>query len=247
MTLTTYGVLREKLIANGYVPTSALRPGSYGWQFSDDPAAVVCIPQHGSNCEVPDAHKHTIASLNVLARDPKVRAAIVAVLAKHGIKGGPVRTDSAGNDAYLVRLDDEYSPPQSEEIERAFAVGGFIRNPRSGNESAIIRCDVEWRNGDLLTTPRAQLPGIADADTLRAIVSAVREVVMKYRPAEVEAHDNDWSKAREPSWKPYEPVQPERSSGLTAAERAVLQSGGKRALGHRETARLAALAADGAD
>lgn len=250
MTLNTYGALCEKLIENFYVPTSAIRPGAHGWHVADDPAAVVCIPRVGGACGVVGAEKLTVVTLNVLARDAKLRAAMVAVLATHGIKGGPIRTDSAGNDAYIVRWENDYYPPHSDEIEGAFAVGGWVKDisPFGRHESAIIRCDGEWRGGDLISTPRSALPSIEDEEQLKTIVSAVREVIVSHGPATVrEEPKNDWSKPSEPSWKPYEPVQPARATNLTAAERAVFQAGARSALSHREKARLDRLAASGAD
>lgn len=166
-----YGAVRENLLAGDYVPTSTTNPGGHGYKIADDAAAVMCIPQHGDSCGVPDAHQKNVVALTVTVRDAKIRAEIAVVLSKFGIGKGPVRLDSAGNETHVVRLDG-YGLPMSQaangEAEPAVALDSFYReNPTVLPESAIIRLDGTWRN-DLLSVPRAKLPALDD-DALKKL------------------------------------------------------------------------------
>ena len=102
------GSVRDKLIANGYVPTSATAPGSFGRRYIDDPAAVLCAPDR--QCGLEDYDGRAVLALTITVRDAKVRASILAVFAKHGVGDGPVRVASDGlTETHIVRPTNAYS------------------------------------------------------------------------------------------------------------------------------------------
>jgi hypothetical protein len=164
------GAVRDKLIANGYAPTSATSPGAaLGHRIIDDPAAVLLTPT--------DDAGRSVLALTITVRDKAIRAAILAVFAKHGVGKGPVRISSDGSEQFIVRPPSSYSlvmsrvskPAHGEQLP-AVALdakdyfdnrGGVVPPP-----SLIVRLSGNWPRGDLLTVARDALPTLDHEDRL---------------------------------------------------------------------------------
>ena len=157
---------------------------------------------------------------------------ILAALEKHGLASGPRRTDSAGNLTFPLRYD-EYSPMLSTksetvagEAEGAAIVETWDRaDARLPHVSAIVRLDGNWTNGDLLSTPRADLPCIDDAG-IAALLRDVNAVLpaapwvapVPYtddnRPPNLrEKNEPRWAKAKKSSGLPRQPERLRRLQG----------------------------------
>jgi hypothetical protein len=164
------GSVAQTLQANGYAPTSAIRPGKFGFRFSEDPAAVLTAPQRKSECGLDDFDKRRVLALTVTTRDPALRKAIVAILAKYGVGKGPVRVGSDGSETHVLQSDTAHAPLSKDNLPSAFgeiepaaaldSVSGEI------SESAFIPLSGTWKNGDLITVPRAKLPIVENIDAL---------------------------------------------------------------------------------
>jgi hypothetical protein len=180
MSITTLGAVAQKLIDNGFAPTSGLQPGAFDYKVADDPAAILCIPQRRSDCGLDDYDKRRVLALTVTVRDSKIRAQIAAILAKHGLGKGPIRTDSAGNETHILRCDS-YNAPTSQasavapgESSPAVALDAFHYSTKTGShDSAIVRLPGDWKNGDLLTVKRSALPTLADISGLFREIEAI--------------------------------------------------------------------------
>jgi hypothetical protein len=151
--MITYGATRAKLIENGFFACSAMRPDAkHNHALSEDIGAIKCISPRSF-----PAPSTNVVAVIITAVNKKRH---LAVLAKHGLAAGPCRTDSAGNLTYVLRYD-EYSPILSRQSEKldGEAEAAVILDSGSG----IIRLDGTWSNGDLLSTPRSDLPAIDNA------------------------------------------------------------------------------------
>jgi hypothetical protein len=144
----TLGAARERLIANGYTPVSALDPhervvAQHGPHVaSEHPPAVLCCALVLR--PIPD---HTLAT--------RVRA----LLEKRGLLLGPVRLGSDGVEMRPVRFSSLW--PLS-------ALGGSVYL----NNEGMVPLDAQWPQSDLLTVPYAKLPEIA-ADGAQALVQEI--------------------------------------------------------------------------
>ncbi len=171
--MITYGGTLDRLRELGFAPCASERPDApHSFRLSECVAAVKCVSPR-NNWQEPSRN---LVALVITAVDKK---RILAVLEKHGLASGPRRTDSAGNLTFPLRYD-EYSPMLSTksetvagEAEGAAIVETWDRaDARLPHVSAIVRLDGNWTNGDLLSTPRADLPCIDDA----GIAALLRDV-----------------------------------------------------------------------
>jgi hypothetical protein len=183
MSNTTHGATRAKLLENGYVPVAANRES--GFLASEEPAAVLVAPT--SDCKLEDFRKRQMVVLAVIARDSRIRAEIMKVLAAYGIGKSVYRVGSDGTEMYFVRFDS-LTPmtittnPATGEHEPAFAILSHAPvNPREFTTSALVRLDGKWVNGDLLATPREKLPGL-NSGQLDAIFKDVTDAIYKCAP-----------------------------------------------------------------
>jgi hypothetical protein len=159
------GEVRDRLLALGYAPTSAVAPGAHGHRIIDDPAAVLCVA---------DDDKRSVLALTITVRDKAIRAAILAVFAKHGVgKGCPVRVSSDGSETFIVR-PSPYRVPGSRtstnapgEHLPAVALDGKERPDPMGKfpVPTFVRLSGVWRQ-DLLTVAHDDLPQLDSESTL---------------------------------------------------------------------------------
>jgi hypothetical protein len=161
---TTLGATAALLKANGYTPRALNGDDSY--RFADDVAVVLCAPKSGGN----------LAALTVCVKDKAMRADVLALLARHGVGKGPVRTDSAGNETHVIALA-EYAPmlsrqskPFKDEDQPVLAFDCFTRMGLE-TASAVIRLDGIWR-ASLLDTPRDALPSL-DETAIEAVFAHI--------------------------------------------------------------------------
>lgn len=184
--LTTYGATRTRLQSLGYAPCSALNRGA-GWKGIDDPGAILLSPQHVDNAS-PDASDRQCVALIITTNDKDARSALIEVLAKHRLAGGPVRTDSAGGLTYLIRWDEREHALTRESAGLALSdlpavvlVGAEdIGTVGRDFASCTVAIGGDWKNSPL-STPRSKLPALDKATLdrvwydLTAIVSARAE------------------------------------------------------------------------
>jgi hypothetical protein len=187
----TYGAIRDRLLKNGYTPTSLINPGAHGPLVADEPAAVFLVSEYEKACGVADADKRNIVVITICARDKKARAEIAAVFSKHGLDSGPRRTDTMGNDSYVVRFDgrivfDRVASAVKGELDPAVILQGLYSDTRTRGERAshVLRLDGTWTNSTLLETPRSKLP-MVDLDALFKAVDALVGVAEPYVAAEL--------------------------------------------------------------
>jgi hypothetical protein len=132
----TLGATREKLIANGYVPVSALDPherviSQHGRHvMSEHPPAVLC-------------HALVLTPL----QDPTLDRRVRALLEKRGLLRGPVRLGSDGCEMRPVRFNDQRWP-----------LAALAERVVITNKPTVIPLDAQWPQGDLFGIPYAQLP-----------------------------------------------------------------------------------------
>jgi hypothetical protein len=131
----TLGAARERLIANGYVPVSALDPharvgAQYGPHMSEHLPAVLCC-----------------ALVLTPLQDPTLDRRVRALLEKRGLLRGPVRLGSDGGEMRPVRFNNQRWPLA------ALAERVVIKN-----QPTVIPLDALWPQGDLFGIPCAQLP-----------------------------------------------------------------------------------------
>jgi hypothetical protein len=182
----TYGATRDRLLKNGYTPTSLINPGAHGPIIADEPAAVFLVSEYGKACGVADADKRNVVVITICARDKKARAEIAAVFSKHGLDSGPRRTDTMGNGSYVVRFNgntvfDRATSAVKGELDPAVILQGLHSDTRTRDERAshVLRLDGTWTNSTLLETPRSKLPTV-DLDALFKEVEALLTVAEPY-------------------------------------------------------------------
>lgn len=169
----TFGSTASKLRANGYSPRALNGDDSY--RCADHAAVVLCSPRSGGS----------IAALTVCVRDKAVRADLVALLARHGVGKGPVRTDTAEYDAYIVSVASpmfsRQTNPYTSEVDPALAFDCLTRAGNGNDESATVRIDGTWRNSTLLETSRDKLPSL-DEEGVKTLFSVASALIRKNEP-----------------------------------------------------------------
>jgi hypothetical protein len=157
------GEVHSRLLALGYAPTSAVNPGARGHRIIDDPAAILCAPD--AQCGVENPDKRSVLALTVTVRDKAIRAAILAVFAKHGVAKAPVRIASDGSETYIVRqaygvaVSRVTKPAPGEHLAAVALDGKETPNPMGVfPPPTVIRLSGAWRNGDLLSVAHDDLP-----------------------------------------------------------------------------------------
>jgi hypothetical protein len=153
----TVGAARERLIALGYAPTSALAPeDSHPWLVSEHPVAVRTL---GPNP----------LALLILSpgEDSALHQGIQAVLDRRGLARGPVRIGSDQRTLWPLRSETELMGRSAlngaVEVVCAHCPGRF-----QGLMGSFLPLDGTWPRGDLLSVPYAKLPALSaeEADAL---------------------------------------------------------------------------------
>ncbi|MHB1870204.1 MAG: hypothetical protein ACYCT1_05045 [Steroidobacteraceae bacterium] len=217
----TLGATWRRLVDLGYAATSAACPDRLNEThtrrqsfiaLAGDPAAVFCRPTAALGCELEDAEARQLVLLvltGYLLADAKQAKAVNAVLEEYKLLGGPVCTDSFGNQTRPLRydgapifdgeatarlaFDDDDSTVL---IQHAIAPDRFTSatdqwgNPRrvaaSPVGSHLVELDGgEWK-GSLLETPRERLPELLPGD-VNKLISDVERARWSARPGAREA------------------------------------------------------------
>lgn len=176
--------------------------------LSEHPAAVMCYPRISNGSFLEDGEFREVISLVVTAyllSDSAQWKGVKSVLEEYGLLSGPVRTDAFGN---LLRplkwsgppiFDGEHTARLTFDeddatvfLEHAIEPGRYIRRTdefgRTRELAAepigthLIPLDGEWRNGDLLSTPRDRLPELLPADRTR-LIADIERARWELRPA----------------------------------------------------------------
>jgi hypothetical protein len=163
-TTLTVGAAREKLIANGYTPVSALAPeDSHPWLVSEHPVAVRTL---GPN---------PLALLILTpGEDSALHQRIQAVLDHRGLNRGPQRIGSDQRTLWPLRSETELMGRAAlngaVELVCAYCPGRF-----QGLVGSFLPLDGAWPKGDLLSLPYAKLPALSaeEADALFAELTAL--------------------------------------------------------------------------
>jgi hypothetical protein len=126
-------------------------------------------------CRFEDWSGRRVVALTICAKSPKTRAALIDVLKKHKLDGGPVRIDAAGNQTHVLRWDNGYgsvfhreSAPAHGETDPAVSVDGAGHCQPDGRfpPPRAVRLDGEWTKGaSPLTVPRSSLPAYQDEES----------------------------------------------------------------------------------
>ena len=113
-------------------------------------------------------------------QDGELTERIRGVLDAHKLRTGPCRIGSDGSELYPLKAG--VLPPRSSVglgvlFEHAYRAGPFDEpQPR------LIPLDGTWRNGDLLTVPRDELPAI-DSDGIDGIIAELAALPGKIETA----------------------------------------------------------------
>jgi hypothetical protein len=186
MNNTTYGATRKILESHGYAPVAMDR--TFGFMSADEPAAIATVPGYASEAGgLADYDKRHVIAVAITARDTKARAAILTVLAKHGVGNGPVRVASDGAEYHVIKWDG-YDVPHATtdklpgEYDPAAAVISQVYDGKGKIQPALIRVDHgTWKNGSPLTVPRSKLPAL-DKAKLAALFEEIKDVVRQHLP-----------------------------------------------------------------
>jgi hypothetical protein len=228
------GSVAAKLEANGYIPSSVSAPGKRDYRYVDDEAGILLMANASSEFE--DYSKRRVAALIVGTRN----ADALAILRRAKLDGGPQRIASDGSITFVLKYDNSYGSlwtrkganAPGETQPAVILVGEERINPHLGEVSPpnVLRVGGTWKNGDLLSVPRANLPQLSDADALfESIDALLLPAYMRER-----AKPKDFTYER-PTMLP--------AKELTAAERELFKRGIGRA-SHRDICVAKALAAD---
>jgi hypothetical protein len=154
----TLGATRERLIALGYTPVSALDPhermvAQHGPHVvSEHPPAVLC-------------HALVLTPIN----DQTLSARVRALFEKRGLLAGPVRVGSDGIEMRPVCFSSRY------------AYHALDESVRLSSDDTVIPLDGLWPQGGLLAVPFAKLPEVS-ADWAQALFEEIGR--LPYRIAE---------------------------------------------------------------
>ena len=179
--------------------------------LAEHPAAVMCYPRtsNGADGRLEDLSERGVVAMVVTAYllgDAAQWKAVKGVLEDYKLLGGPVRTDTFGNQLRPLRwngpavFDEEFSARLTHDsddwtmfLQQAIAPGRYLQHQDSyGRPSqmpaepvgshVIPLDDGEWKGGDLLSTPRDKLPELLAADVSR-LISDVEAARWGSRPA----------------------------------------------------------------
>jgi hypothetical protein len=151
----TLGATRERLIALGYTPVSALDPhermvAQHGPHVvSEHPPAVLC---------------HALVLTPI--KDQTLSARVQALLEKHGLLAGPARIGSDGREMRPVRFNSRYT-------FHALDESVWLKS-----ENTVIPLDAQWRQGDLLAVAYEKLPEVG-ADWGQALFEEIDQLPLK--------------------------------------------------------------------
>ncbi len=215
------GATWKRLHANGYAATSATHPdrivdGNRRQRESfialgAHPTAVMLHPTRANGAQelLEDCSAREVVNLvltGYLLADAKQAKAVTSVLEEFRLLGGPVMTDSYGNQHRPVKwagnwpiFDGEYAArlcfaddDETLLLRHAIAPARYQTNRDIyGRESRaaldpigshILPLDGEWRGGSFLDTPRDKLPELFAAD-VAAVITAVERARWEGRPA----------------------------------------------------------------
>jgi hypothetical protein len=178
------GAVAQTLIDNGYAPTSAIHPGSFGHRHADEPAAILLIPSYGDGASgLPTTD---VGALTVAVRDPKAREEVLRMFGKLGFAKSPTRKDSAGNLTFIFALNayevpaSSRSKPFKGEFYAVISLDTFTRNDLP--KSYAVNIEGEWLNGSPLTVKREKLPTLENSD-IEALFREVETIVNAGEPA----------------------------------------------------------------
>lgn len=153
----TLGAARERLIANGYTPVSALSPDARSdhWLMSEHPAALKTL-----------GDKPLAALILSPPQDTALGQRIRAVLERHALTAGPVRIGSDHRALWPIRADARLLSGRAALdgaviLECNAAMGGG-----QGIRGALIPLDGAWPRGDLLSVPYPNLPALSSDEAL---------------------------------------------------------------------------------
>jgi hypothetical protein len=160
----TLGATRERLIALGYTPVSALDPhermvAQHGPHVvSEHPPAVLC-------------HALVLTPIN----DQTLSARVRALFEKRGLLAGPVRVGSDGIEMRPVRFSSRWS------LNALRDINGLGDSVWLSSDDTVIPLDGLWPQGGLLAVPFAKLPEVS-ADWAQALFEEIGR--LPYRIAE---------------------------------------------------------------
>lgn len=219
----TLGATWHRLQDLGYAATSATSPDRIVSRFAhggnrdsflslgDHPAAIMCHPTSANGCALEDAGERQVVALVLTAYllgEPKQAKAVLAVLEKFELAGGPVRVDGFGNEIRPLQwngaeplFDGEYSARLTHDdddatvlLRHAIMPGRFVQRTDEFSRTHVIAAEPvgthvielegEWKNGALLSTPRSKLPELFKAD-VRRLIDEVERARWGARPAAV--------------------------------------------------------------
>ena len=218
----TVAATRKRLTELGYAVTSATHPDRILTQFNHSgrresmisigshPAAVMCYPtrDNGADDSLDDLEKRQVLVLEVTAyllSDPRQSKAVLEVLNKRGLIGGPYFTTGFGNRGYVLQWNGA-EPIYDEKFRTRLcfasddrvvllwqAIGArqtFGRNqygqPMVGllqpTGTHVIPLDAEWKQGNILEVARHKLPELLGAD-IQDVIEDVEYARWGARPA----------------------------------------------------------------
>ncbi len=233
------GTVAATLENNGYISSSVSSPGKRdGYKYVDDEAGILLMADASSGFE--DYKQRRVCGLIVGTRN----ADVLAILKQAKLDGGPQRIASDGSITLVLKYENSYGSLWTRKSARApgetqpevILVGEEPIDPNKGEFSPpnVLRVGAPaWKNGDLLTVPRAKLPELSDADALFKSIDAVL----------LPAYMRERAKPKEFT---YERPAMLPAKQLTAAERELLKRGMGRA-SHRDMVVARALAAGDSD
>jgi hypothetical protein len=161
-----------------------------------DEACILCYPsaENGALPEIEDCADRRVLDLIVTAyllSDPRPAKAVMTVLDRAGLTGGPNYIDGFGNRHYILQWhgerpiyarhrtrlcfdSDDHCVILRQAIEPKYVpaltrIGAFVEVPDEPIGTYTIPVCGDWKQGHILDTPHRKLPELLQPDAMRLI------------------------------------------------------------------------------
>ena len=206
---TTVGATWKRLVELGYAPSSAAHPDRIcnAWQharnresmlgIADHEACIICYPTQDNGAYLAqddDGSARQVIDLTLTAylqNDSRQFKAVLAVLERYGVTGGPYYSDGFGDRHYVLQWHGDpiysqlrtrlcfYSDDTCVAFRQAISPGyvsvrnqwgGFGQAPAGPIGSYFIPIGFEWKQGHILDTPHRKLPELSNSQDAARLI-----------------------------------------------------------------------------